>query len=380
VTARALALALVACAASPAWAQADDGEPQPVRYTLDPQLELHLGYDSNARREPVKPVGDGLLKPILSVSGRAASSRFVLRGSANLGGKLFFDRNKPPPDTPDWTTARATTTTATERMIVAQASGSLLTRLPLELRATLDAWAKARAQPSLNRTYARSQSRFALARRLGWGFDVNANVAGSWYQSVALPAYSNFEGAGGLGVVYAPTSRESFELTAGLGVAAFPFLKPCDSLDGTGNCVAPPNEDIRRLDTPLRSSLRFSSFRRVFLSAGYSVEHRLSNSIGDPFTRHRLWGMVGFKLPADVTASMRGTVQLSHYPEGISIAQRDILEQDDEGQNNIVLRLDRAWAYGITFIGQLAWFGRELSNSDLGTSRMTAEMGVRLSL
>jgi hypothetical protein len=390
VIARALALLAFASAAWPATAQAVDDED--VALSLRPTLTLRLGYDSNARRVPhvasgdaddqigLAVVGDGLLVASAGFVGSASAPGVVLRGSGRVGGKLFFDASKTPVTTPDYTGVRRATSTATERMVVAQAEASLLSRLPLRLTSRLDSFAKARMQASGARTYALSQSRWIASRIIGLGFSARGGLSGSVFHSSSTPLYSSFGGGLVAGGGFAPTLNESFNLEGGLDLRAYPFAIPCAELDQQGSCLPPPSPDVRRLDLPLRLSLTFTSVRRVFVSGGYALVRNISGTLGESFTRHRAFGMVGFKLPADVTATLRGALQITQYDEGISVAQQLFLREDDESQNSLSLGLSRPWAWGTHLEARVAWYGNELAQGGLEFSRTTAEMGVRFDL
>ena len=252
--------ALFAQAFAPS-ASADDD----LRLSLHPTASAHLGYDSNARRvpqlepaecpapaEPRTPpapppavVGDGLIVATGHVSGSAGQPGWVLTGDGSVGGKLFFDTPRPPANTPCWARVRKATSTAGERMVVAQASASLRQRLPYGFGSRIDSWAKARGQASGSRTYAVSQGRWTLSRSLGLGLNGRGGVSGAFFHSVSSPRYSSFGGGLVSGLSWAATPRESFDVEGGLLLRAHPFycLETVTMDNGQTLCVPP---DVRR--------------------------------------------------------------------------------------------------------------------------------------
>jgi hypothetical protein len=124
----------------------------------------------------------------------------------------------------------------------------------------------------------------------------------------------------------------------------------------------------------------FTSVRRIFVTGGYVVVRNFSNAFAESYTRHRLFGIVGFRLPAEVTVSTRGAVQVTQYDEGVSISRQFFLQEDDESQNNLSLLVTRPFFGGLHLEAQLAWYGNELARGGVKFSRTTAALGVRAEL
>lgn len=358
-----------------------------VELQLDPTVAILLGYDSNARRvaqnrpgdgqvrdpDAVTPavVGDGLLIARAGAIAQAASPGFSLRASGTVGTKLFFDAQKTPPDTPDWVRVREQTRTDAARMLVVQGNATLTQSLPAGFTSQLDAYAKSRVQADLQRTYGLSQSRWTLRRGLPFGLAVRGGARGLFFHSVDTSLFTSMGGGLHGGARWYVTTRESFDVDLDAALRAYPFFDP-DITDA--------DTETRRVDVPLRATISFTSVRRIFVSGGYNVVRNVSNTIGQSYTRHRLFGMTGFRLPAEVTASLRGTLQVTQYDQGISLEQRFFVQDTDESQNSISLGLSRPWAFGSTIEARLAWYGNELTKGVSQFSRTTAEVGVRMDL
>jgi hypothetical protein len=354
---------------------------------LRPTMALHLGYDSNARRvphslqddadlrtpedAPPAVVGDGLLIARAGVTAAASGHRLRLRASGTVGGKLFFDTNKPPGDTPEWRRVRTQTRTDVARMLVAQGNVGVAQSLPAGFVSDLDVYAKMRAQADRARTYAFTQSRWALRKTLPLGFTVRGGLRGLFFHSVDTALFTSFGGGAHGGARWYVTTRESFDLDVDLALRAYPFLDP-DASDA--------DTEQRRVDAPVRTTFSFTSVRRIFLSAGYIFMRNTSNTLGESYTRHRVFGMTGFRLPAEITASLRGSLQVTQYDTGIGLSQRLYLQDTDESQNSLSLGLSRPWAFGTTVEARLAWYGNELTKGVSQFSRTTAELGIRMEL
>jgi len=359
-------------------------EAEALRLTLRPTLALHMGYDSNARRIPqtlgdddtrspdaLPPtvVEDGLLIARAGLLAAVSQPGLSLRANGTVGTKLFLDSDKPPPDTPDWERARAATRTDGARMLVGQGTLALSQTLPLGFVNDFSIYGKARAQKNLQRTYTFSESRWTLRHALPLGVSARGGLRGLFFHSVDTPLFTSFGGGAHGGARWHVTPRDSFDVDLDAAVRAYPFLNPFED-DG----------ELRRIDVPTRLSLSFTSVRRIFVSAGYTLLRNSSNTAGETYLRHRLHGMTGLRLPAEVTASLRGSLQVTQYDQGISVGQRLLLQDTDESQNSLSLGLSRPWAFGTTLEARLAWYGNELTKGVSQFSRTTAELGIRMDL
>lgn len=372
----ALLLALVACApAAPAGRVVDD-EAGGYRATLSSSVGVAAEYDSNARRLPEVPadgegagavvmdqakagdlVGDSLLRFEANLGGRVERPGFTLSFDGALGGKLFYEE-------------------ASERMAAAQGSVSLDAALPFELRAHLGTFGKLRGQASGSRGYAVERTEAFLSRALVGGLSVRGGLVGQVFHSGDTPVFSSAGGGPLVGLSWLLSREERADVALEAELRCFPFGPPV--LEGAEASDLDP--DLRRCDAPLRASLSFTSARRLFLSAGYVGERNLSNSLGESYTRHRLWGMAATRLPFELTVAARGSLQLTRYDDGISLGQRLFLAEDDESQNSLQLSLSRPWFGGLDVEARLAWYGNEFAKGGVRFSRTTASLGLRAEL
>jgi hypothetical protein len=359
-----------------------------VDLELRPRVSVGLGYDANAKRVPfVVPesladggeetlapqvVGDAVL---LANAGLLATLRFDdwwLSADGAVGTKLFSDVGRPDVEDPgEYLRLRQGTRTDTERMLVAQSTVSASRPLLWGLVAQLQSTAKARGQASGSRSYGFTRTDALVFRRLPFGFSARGGLTGQFFHSFDLPFFSSFAGGALAGVSFDLTRRERFDASVEGSVRAFPFAPPVP---------APADPQVRRLDEPVRLSLRFTSRRRIYLNAGYDLMRNFSSSRGESWTRHRIVGMAGFRLPMAITATLRGTLQLTQYDDGVSVSQQLFLQEDDESRNSVQMALSRPWIGGLHLDGRLAWYGNELAKGGARFSRTTATMGVRAEL
>jgi hypothetical protein len=340
-----------------------------VALALDPQLTTWLELDSNAKRvpsgtldddgslDPNRPrervVGDGLVRAATSVSSEARGPRFVLRNDSAAGLKLFLSQD-------------------TERMGVAQSRTSLVSReLPLGFVAMLSSIAKGRAQLSGARTYALLRGDALLEHALPAKLALRSGLSGQAFHAFDNALFSSTQGSLVFGLRAQPTDTERVDLSIDLGLRTFPFATraPNDAL-----------EDENRRDVLTSGAVNFSSARRIFLAAGYAVVRNTSNARAESFTRHRLSGVIGFRLPEEITCSAQGALQLTSYDDGVSLGQRYFLGDDEESQNVIEVQLSRPIIGGVFLEARASVMGNELAVEGARFSRQTAAIGLRAEL
>lgn len=84
------------------------------------------------------------------------------------------------------------------------------------------------------------------------------------------------------------------------------------------------------------------SFRGPFtLTLTYSYTEQTSNSFGETVLRHRLSATAGLRLPASLTVLAQGGLQLSSFPDGVSISGGLNITEDDESHNSLSVKLVR---------------------------------------
>lgn len=369
--------------------QAGEVAPSPLDLDLElaQQVSVLVGYDSNAKRVPyelpgalsndkdpsaVLPavVGDSFLQASGALSASARTRGLLLRLDGALGAKLFADTARPMLDGGvSYPRAREATRTDEERMMVAEGRALLMGMLPYDIGARLQTRAKLRAQASGSRSYGYERTELVLTKALPFDLLARVGLSGQVFHSADLPLFSSFGGGLDGGLTWRFGERESLDLALGALELAYPFAR-----------AQPEDDDVRRLDLPLHGSLVFTSARRIFVSGGYVVVRNLSNAFAESYTRYRLFGIVGFRLPAEVTVSTRGAVQLTQYDEGVSLSRQYFLQEDDESQNSLSLLVTRPFLGGLVLEAQLAWYGNELARGGVKFSRTTAAVGLRAEL
>ena len=383
---------------------------------LDPQITLWLELDTNAKRVPSGllgdtaghitpplgpaelPLADGLVETLATLAAEVHNDKVTLRSETALGIKLFFAERA-------------------ERMIAAQERAALSTSLGDGAALTLTAFGKGRTQISGVRTYALASGTALLDKTTFDWLTLRAGFSGQAFDALdndidldgvpdgidvapknpcipnenaracsvplpldpcadtapALACPSIFTSAGAsllAGARAALGSAEHLDVMLDGGAHAYPFA-PRDLA---------PNQPDRRADLVGTATIQLTSARRVFLSAGYAVTRDASNTRGESYTRHRLSGVVGFRLPADVTCSAQGALQLTQYDDGVSIGQAYFFGDDQESQNFVDVTLSRPLFGGLTVEGHIAFFGNELAVEGARFSRETAALGIRAQL
>ena len=337
--------------------------------TAQPSVSVALEYDTNATRVPsgtigadgdaeapaaAPVVGDAVVRAQAALAARARRDDARRAADLAVGGKLFA-------------------TQASERMAVAQGQVAVDAALPGAFTSQLALFGKARGQASGARTYALVRADATLARAVVDGLALRVGVAGTAFHAFDASVFTSFGDELAVGATWAITGPERLDVGASGGVRAYPLAVPVPT-DPTQPATG------RRLDAPVGAHVAFTSARRVFLSTTYSFERNFSNSRGESFYRHRVAGLVGFRLPERITATMRGALQLTAYDQGVSLGQRYFLGEDEESQNNVELMLSRPWIGGVVVEGRLFWMGNELAKEGARFSRAVAALGVRAEL
>ena len=329
-------------------------------------LSLHGELDTNARRIATDPAGDPATKQVvegdalmrgqLSLAFALARPKQQFQLRFDAGGKMFA-------------------ALASERMAVGQlqADVDLVITPAIALYGRL--FSKARAQTSLARSYTIHRADVGADIVVLDSVSVRASVYGAAFHGVATPQFSSSVAGFGAGAGWRLTGQERVDLSGDVGVRAYPFAYPVDE---DGDIYGP--RQGRRLDAPLRATVQFSSARLVFLNVNYTLLRNISNSYGESYTRHRVRALVGARLPAEVTLSAQGSLQVTAYDEGVSVGQRLFLADDDESQNVLQIKLSRPLLIGIVAEGRLAFYGNELAREGVRFSRTTLSFGLRADL
>lgn len=346
-----------------------------VDLTLDPQVAVWAELDSNAPRvpdetagaddgkllppradEPPRPIADGLMRGEVSLAATVRKPGLLLRSDSAVGVKLFF-------------------TQRSERMLVAQSRATLSSsRLPGGVTLTLAAFAKGRAQVSGARTYGLLRTDALVDKAVLDWLVLRVGASGQALQAFDADVAS-FSSAGAsalLGARAALGSAEHVDVLVDAGGRGFPF-SPKDA----GQAADDPD---RRADAVVSGIVQLTSARRLFFSAGYLVTGNASNGAGESFTRHRLFALVGFHLPAAVTCSMQGALQIASDAQGLSPTEQNLLGDDEKSQNFLEITLSRPIWGGFFVEGRASFFGNELAVEAARFSRQTAAIGLRAAL
>ena len=341
--------------------------------TLDPQVAMWLELDTNAPRVPDEIIGgddegklvpplrdpqprqiaDGLVRGEVALVASIRKPGLVLRSDSAVGVKLFL-------------------TQRTERMIVAQSRATMSSsRLPGGVVLTLAAFGKGRAQVSGARTYGLLRTDGLVDKAVLDWLILRAGASGQAFQAfdAGLSSFSSAGGSALLGARAIVGGAEHVDALVDAGGRGFPF-SPKDSDQR-------PDDPDRRADAVVSGILQITSARRLYVSGGYLVTRNASNARGESFTRHRLSALVGFRLPADVTFTGQGAVQITSYDDGVSVGQAYFLGDDEESQNVLEVTLSRPIWGGFYVEGRASFFGNELAVEGARFSRQTAAIGIR---
>lgn len=368
---RAALACLLLVGAAPAHSADDPADPGGP--DVDAAITSWLELDTNARRLPSGPL-DGARSatwkpPSAGDDSDVPTSDGLVRTTAQLAATLrrpgFFAR------TDNAAGLKLFVNAASERMLVLQSRGlAVVSGLPAELSLSTQGLAKTRLQQSGARSYGLLRGDVLVSSPLLPGLTLRAGVGGQRFDAYDAPLFSSFGGSF-LGGARAANDNEALDVVVESGVRSFPAAPR--RLDD-------PTDRARRTDTITSSTVQASSARRVFLTGAWTATRNQSNARGESWTRHRLSAAVGFRLPAEVTVTAQGAVQLTAYDDGVSIGQLYFLGDDEESQNVVEVMLARPLWGGLFFEGRLSFMGNELAVEGARFSRHTAAFGLRAEL
>lgn len=359
----ALLLALAASSADGAPVEDDASSKAP---TVDGEAELWVAFDSNAKRlpdgslgqgdtghlEPVPkaepPVADGLVQADASVTATYARPSLALRTETLIGAKQFFTQ---------WS----------ESMLAGQTRATLASGA-----VTMSLLAKGRVQLDLTRSYGLLDADTIVDEPVLAWLSLRAGLHGEAFHSFDIPLFSDV-GAAVVGGAHAFHGPESLDLLVEAGGNGFPF--------SSKNLLAPDQagaDPQQREDGVITTALTATSARALYLSVAYTLTRNASNARGESFTRHRITGLVGFRLPADVDCTAEGALQLTQYDDGVSIGQVYFLETlDQENENVLAVTLARQIVGPVSAVAAVSFMGNEFAVEGARFSRQTAAIGIR---
>lgn len=344
------------------WLELDTNAPRVPDEIIGGGGEGKLSPPTATPSEQPRRIADGLVRGEVSLGASVRKPGLVLQTESALGVKLFL-------------------TQATERMIVGQSRVTLQAAgLPAGAVLTLSAFGKGRAQVSGARTYGLVRTDALVDKRLTSaasvldGLVLRAGASGQAFQAFDA-GLSSFSSAGASALAGARAqlgTAEHLDLLVDAGGRGFPF-SPQDPAQRA-------DDPDRRADAVVSGIVQITSARRLYLSGGYLVTRNASNARGESFTRHRLSGLIGFRLPAEVTCTMQGAVQLTSYDDGVSVGQAYFLGDDEESQNVLETTVSRPIWGGFFIEARASFFGNELAVEGARFSRQTVAIGVRAAL
>ncbi len=336
------------------WIELDTNAPrvsdEPIQEIPDDDDDDFVSPDPLAPK-PVVPVADGLVRSELSLAAMVQDDGLILRSDSALGVKLFATQRN-------------------ERMVVGQTRATLSTsNLPGGAVLTLSAFAKGRAQVSGARTYGLLRTDSVVDKAVLDWLVVRVGASGHAFQAFDAGVFSSAGASAIAGTRATLGAGEHLDLVVDAGGRGFPFAP--EDLNQA------PDDPDRRADAVVTGILQITSARRLYLSGGYLITRNASNARGESYTRHRLSGVVGMRLPADVTCTAQGAVQITSYDDGVSVGQAYFLGDDEESQNVLEITLSRPIWGGFYVEGRAAFFGNELAVEGARFSRQTAALGIR---
>jgi hypothetical protein len=334
-----------------------------AQVSVDGNVITWAEVDTNARRASTGRIDDDPLKPTPTVELPIADGLMRAEGALSLGyhesGLLLRSDNLLG--------LRLLATQASERMLVAQSRTSVTkAELPGDFVLFLQALGKLRAQRFGDRTYGFGRADAIVERAVIGELSLRGGVYGTGFHAFDNLLFSSGGGGALVGARYG-AGRERVDLL----VAAAGRLYPWRALSLA--------DDDRRDFNPA-VVLQFTSARRLYLSASYLLSRNASNARGESFTRHRVGGVVGFRLPGQITCTALANVQLTQYDDGVSVGQRYFLGDDEESLNVFDVTLSRPLLGGLHAMARAAFYGNELAAEGNRFSRQIAAVGIRADL
>ena len=145
---------------------------------------------------------------------------------------------------------------------------------------------------------------------------------------------------------------------------------------------APPQTTSteKRNDAVLAAGVGYRYRGPFTLAAEYSVEDDSSNSYGESALRQKVSAELGLRLPLGVMAFFAGTLQLSHYPDGVFLSPEILLLEDSEALDSASLRLVRPVGPHVDLELRYGIYATTLPSNGLSYLRQLASVGVTLRL
>lgn len=142
----------------------------------------------------------------------------------------------------------------------------------------------------------------------------------------------------------------------------------------------PPPDLGRRRDVSVGGQGGYSYRGPFSLSLTYGYVEQASNSFGESLARHRVSLAVGFRLPFKLMLLGVLAYQETRYPDGIYLSPELTLLDDDEGHNEVSLRLVRPLSERVDLELTYALFQNALPRNGLTYLRQVGGVGLALRL
>lgn len=359
-----------------------------LRLTL--QLDLGLGYDSNANRAEVvagapvidTPTGSFFAQSTARGGLALRNGKNGLRLSGLIGGKVFFN-----PDVQD------------QNQLVGQLTVEDRVRAARWLEVGLladyyDVGQEAVAPPCAVRSCDRHRdfrSGSALAR-LAFLDDPGELTLTGGYRGFQWKPDPTFDFQGGQATVLAavrlyagPPEREHeidlaasyhFERRLYAGLLELDTCGPGQPL--TDTCIN--FGSAARADWFHEAGVELTWVRAVLLSAAYSLQVNQSNSFGQSLVRHIVTAKLSARLFWQLYLTLKGQLLITRYLDPV-LLDRQVNTQtfvtiEDENRNALIVDLERPVGHGFSVGARYSFYTNELGGTPASFQRHVAYLGV----
>jgi hypothetical protein len=134
--------------------------------------------------------------------------------------------------------------------------------------------------------------------------------------------------------------------------------------------------DRQRLDNIVFGSIGVEYVHKILISGSYSILYNPSNSAGESILRHRVAAVFTAKPVWEIYINIMAALQYTQFIDGIYVSQQLFLEDDDENQNSVVVKLSRAIGKGFSAELKYGIYWSEWSTDPMSFSRQVFYAGV----
>jgi hypothetical protein len=327
----------------------------PAQARTDWRLKVTAGpeYDSNALRNPsgnqrdfpVTPDFDLRMLAIGGVSHVSPDKEHYARGEYVVGGKLFLRE-------------------ADEDALINQLDASYQYRMDEYMLPGAELSFKDLTLYGSDRSYTMFTADAFSDFPLWKGGTVRAK--GGWRAFFYRPDdnYSNMGAIAGVSVRQRATSRLGFSLSYEYQDRDYNgrIYRLVPDIAGAMKIIR--TQSLREDGTHILSA-GFDYHRGVLVSGGYTLLYNESDSVGETIFRHRAMLLLSAKPFWEIFVHAIGTLQFTTFVDGLFVSQQLFLEEDDENQNSLVIKISREIGHRVSAEMKYGLYVSEFSSEGL---------------